>query len=161
MLPNRPYYSPKVRDKPVTTMSIRTVIIRYKEFICEPGTIVTLLSGMLLAIAIILYPAGMFSSDTGGNPMRFLYLAAAVVGSAYIWWSAVKDVLAGDFTADVPVSIATAAAILIGQYPAAAVVAVLLLVGGMMEDFVAARADNALEALAKLLPDRVTVRRGR
>jgi Zn2+/Cd2+-exporting ATPase len=159
MLPNRPYYSPKVRDKPETTMSIRTVIIRYKDFICEPGTIITLLSGMLLAAAIILYPAGMFSSDIGGNIWRFLYLAAAVVGSSYIWWSAVKDVLAGDFTADVPVSIATAAAILIGQYPAAAVVAVLLLVGGLMEDFVAARADNALEALAKLLPDRVTVRR--
>ncbi len=63
------------------------------------------------------------------------------------------------FTADIPVSLATIAAISIGQFSAAAIVAVLLLLGGMLEEFVAARAGNALEALAKLLPDRVTVRR--
>jgi Cd2+/Zn2+-exporting ATPase len=64
-----------------------------------------------------------------------------------------------DFTADIPVSFATIAALLIGQYSAAAVVAVLLLVGGMLEEFVSARAGNALDALGKLLPDQVTVRR--
>ncbi len=37
--------------------------------------------------------------------------------------------------------------------------AVLLLLGGMLEEFVSARAGNALDSLAKLLPDRVTVRR--
>ncbi len=36
---------------------------------------------------------------------------------------------------------------------------VLLLLGGMLENFVAARAGNALEARARLLPDVVTVRR--
>src|SRR5204863_9830359 len=46
-----------------------------------------------------------------------------------------------------------------GQYSAAAVVAVLLLLGGMLEEFVSARAGNALDSLARLLPDRVTVRR--
>ncbi|HEX9015754.1 MAG TPA: cation-translocating P-type ATPase, partial [Chloroflexota bacterium] len=40
------------------------------------------------------------------------------------------------------------------------VVAALLLVGGMLESFAAARAGKALDALASLLPDRVTVRRG-
>src|SRR5262249_37717109 len=64
-----------------------------------------------------------------------------------------------DFTADIPVSIATAAALFVHQYSAAAVVAVLLLVGGMLEEFVAARAGRALEALAELLPATVTVRR--
>jgi cation transport ATPase len=39
-------------------------------------------------------------------------------------------------------------------------VAVLLLMGGMLEDFVAARATRSLQSLAKLLPDMVTVRRG-
>jgi len=39
------------------------------------------------------------------------------------------------------------------------VVAVLLLLGGFLEKFVAARANQSLESLAKLLPDRVTVRR--
>nr|WP_255352010.1 cation-translocating P-type ATPase [Methanosarcina sp. Kolksee] len=58
-----------------------------------------------------------------------------------------------------PVTIATIAAIAFGQYSAAAVVAVLLLLGGMLEELVSARAGKALESLAKLLPDRVTVRR--
>jgi Zn2+/Cd2+-exporting ATPase len=139
--------------------NLRIIVERYRKFLLEPGTLVTILSGILLLIAVMLDPGGMFSSGGPQGTGRVIYLAAALVGSLYIWWSAIKDVLAGDFTADVPVSIATAAAILIGQYPAAAVVAVLLLVGGLLEDFVAARADHALEALAKLLPDRVTVRR--
>src|SRR6266702_7713605 len=75
-----------------------------------------------------------------------------------IWWSAIQGIRARDFTADIPVSFATAAALIIGQYSAAAVVAVLLLLGGMLEEFVSARAGNALDSLAKLLPDRVTVR---
>src|SRR2546422_7695604 len=63
------------------------------------------------------------------------------------------------FTADMPVSFATVGALIIGQYSAAAVVAVLLLLGGMLEEFVSARAGNALDSLARLLPDRVNVRR--
>jgi Cd2+/Zn2+-exporting ATPase len=81
------------------------------------------------------------------------------VGSVYIWWSALRGIRRGDFTADIPVSVATAAAIAIGQFSAAAVVAVLLLLGGMLESFVSRRAEGALEALASLLPDRVTIRR--
>jgi Cd2+/Zn2+-exporting ATPase len=53
------------------------------------------------------------------------------------------------------VSVATIAALAVGFYSAAAVVAVLLLAGGMLEEFVAARADRALDALASL----ITVRR--
>jgi len=59
-----------------------------------------------------------------------LFLAAALVGSVYIWWSAIQGIRERDFTADIPVSFATAAALIIGQYSAAAVVAVLLLLGG-------------------------------
>jgi Cd2+/Zn2+-exporting ATPase len=132
---------------------------RYREFLLDPGTIVTLLSGFLLALAFIRAPGVMFGGAGTAPEGMLLYLAAALVGSAFIWWSALQGVREGDFTAAIPVSIATAAAILIGQYPAAAVVAVLLLFGGMLEDFVAARADRALEALAGLLPDRITVRR--
>src|SRR5258706_13635397 len=82
-----------------------------------------------------------------------------LVGSVYIWWSAIQGIRARDFTADIPVSFATAAALIIGQYSAAAVVAVLLLLGGMLEQFVSARAGNALDSLAMLLPDRGTIRR--
>ncbi len=115
---------------------------------------------LLLAAATVHRPSGLFSSGVPAEIGTPLYLAAAVVGSVYIWWSAFQDVRSRDFIADIPVSIATAAAIAIGEYSAAAIVAALLLVGGMLEEFVAARAGKAVGELAKLLPEEVTVRRG-
>jgi Cd2+/Zn2+-exporting ATPase len=129
---------------------------RYRDFLLDPGTLFTLVSLLLLIAAVIQNPSGLNEVSHASTP---LYLAAALVGSVYIWWSAIQGIRARDFTADIPVSIATAAAIAIGQYSAAAVVAVLLLVGGMLEQFVSARAGNALDALARLLPNEVLVRR--
>lgn len=114
---------------------------------------------LLLVAAMVHRPGGIFTSGSLAEAGTPLYMAAALVGSVYIWFSAVMDVKDGDFTADIPVSIATAAAVAIGEYSAAAVVAVLLLVGGMLEEFVAARAGRALEALESLLPEIVIVRR--
>lgn len=134
-------------------------LMRYRSFILDPGTLFTLASGLLLILAVFSDPRGLFSHAEGRNGAGIIYLAAALVGSSYIWWSALQGVRDRDFTADIPVSIATIAAISIGEYSAAAVVAVLLLVGGLLEDFVAARANQSLESLARLLPDRVIVRR--
>ena len=130
---------------------------RYHDFLLAPGTMFTLLSLLLLILATIQTPDGVINS---AHAHTWLYLAAALAGSVYIWWSAIQGIRERDFTADIPVSFATAAALIIGQYSAAAVVAVLLLLGGMLEEFVSARAGNALDSLARLLPDRVTVRRG-
>ena len=129
---------------------------RYRRFLLDPGTLFTLVSLLLLVAATIVTPDGIINS---AHAHTWLYLAAALVGSLYIWWSAIQGIRDRDFTADIPVSFATAAALIIGQYSAAAVVAVLLLLGGMLEEFVSARAGNALDSLARLLPDRVTVRR--
>jgi len=131
----------------------------YREMLREPGTIFTLASGLLLAMAVIADPGMMLDETATSGSASILYLIAALTGSSYIWYSALQGIRNRDFTTDIPVSLATIAAIAIGQYPAAAVVAVLLLVGGMLEAYVAARAGNAMEALAALLPDRVTVRR--
>ncbi len=132
---------------------------RYREFLAEPATMVTALSTLLLIAAIIDRPGGAVSSGDGAANTP-LYVAAALVGSVYIWWSAVQGIRERDFTADIPVSIATIAAIAVGQFSAAAVVAVLLLLGGLLEEFVAARASRALDSLEALLPEQVTVRRG-
>lgn len=140
------------------TRSFRLLAGGYREFLLAPATLFTLSSGVLLLAAAIQRPAGIIS----GNPLDAgtpLYLAAALVGSIYIWWSSFQGIRQHNFNADIPVSVATAAAIVIGYYSAAAVVAVLLLSGGMLENYVAARAGKALEVLAKLLPDRVTIRR--
>lgn len=139
--------------------SIRTLATRYQDFLLEPGTLFTIASGVLLIIAIAMYPQNMLSEGNNSGEGNWLYLLSALVGSSFIWWSAYQGIKERDFTADIPVTIATIAAIAIGQYSAAAVVAVLLLLGGMLEEFVSARAGKALESLAKLLPDRVTVRR--
>ena len=129
---------------------------RYHDFLLAPSTLFTLASLILLIAATIVTPDGLINSE---HARTWLYLAAALAGSLYIWWSAIQGIRERDFTADIPVSFATAAALIIGQYSAAAVVAVLLLLGGMLEEFVSARAGNALDSLSKLLPDRVTVRR--
>lgn len=139
--------------------SIRILATRYRDFLLEPGTLFTVASGVLLIIAIAMYPQNMLSEGNNSGEGNWLYLLSALVGSSFIWWSAYQGIKERDFTADIPVTIATIAAIAIGQYSAAAVVAVLLLLGGMLEEFVSARAGKALESLAKLLPDRVTVRR--
>jgi len=141
------------------TCRTRNWFMRYRSFLLDPGTLFTLSSGMLLILAAILDPSGLFSHDETQSTGSIYYLAAALVGSSYIWWSALQGIRDHDFTADIPVSLATIAAILIGQYSAAAVVAVLLLLGGLLEEFVAARANQSLESLARLLPDRITVRR--
>lgn len=137
---------------------IRSLATRYQDFLLDPGTLFTVASGVLLIIAIAVYPQNMLSENSMGEG-NWLYLLSALVGSSFIWWSAYQGIKERDFTADIPVTIATIAAIAIGQYSAAAVVAVLLLLGGMLEELVSARAGKALESLAKLLPDRVTVRR--
>ncbi len=134
----------------------RRFVGQYRTFLLDPGTLFTLVSLLLLVLATIQTPDGVINS---AHAHTWLFLAAALTGSVYIWWSAIQGIRERDFTADIPVSFATAAALVIGQYSAAAVVAVLLLLGGMLEEFVSARAGNALDALAKLLPDRVTVRR--
>ena len=133
----------------------KRIVGRYRDFFLDPGTLFTLASLVLLIAATIQTPDGLVNSE---HARTWLYLAAALAGSLYIWWSAIQGIRERDFTADIPVSFATAAALIIGQYFAAAVVAVLLLLGGMLEEFVSARAGNALDSLAKLLPDRVTVR---
>lgn len=131
----------------------------YRAFLLNPGTLFTAASLFLLVAAGIQQPGGLLGSDRASQVRTPLYLASAFVGSTYIWWSAIQCIRKRDFTADIPVSLATMAAIAIGQYSAAAVVAVLLLLGGMLENLVAARAGHALDALARLLPDTVIVRR--
>jgi hypothetical protein len=105
---------------------------RYRDFLASPGTLFTLASLLLLIAATMQTPDGLVNS---AHAHTWLYLAAALAGSVYIWWSAIQGIRERDFTADIPVSFATAAALIIGQYSAA----VLLLLGGMLEEFVSAR----------------------
>jgi hypothetical protein len=77
---------------------------RYRDFLLDPGTIFTLMSMLLLILAIIVTPDGVINS---AHASTWLYLASALVGSSYIWWSAIQGIRERDFTADIPVSSAS------------------------------------------------------
>jgi len=95
----------------------RSLFRDYREFLLTPGTIFTLVSSILLAIAVLYQVSGLFIDAAPEAYADRIYLAAALVGSSFIWYSAVQGIREGDFTADIPVSLATAAESRSGSTP--------------------------------------------
>ena len=127
---------------------------RYREFLLSRETILVLLNALLLL-------AG-FSTSVAGAPQvgRWLYLASALIGGVPLFAFAAKGlIIHHDITAGVMGSVAMIAAIIVGQYSAAAIVVLMMSVGEWLENLTVARADNALRDLARLIPATVTVRR--
>lgn len=125
---------------------------RYESFLLSPGTLITLANALLLLFG--------FFAWLLGQPVvaNWLFLASAIIGGAPIFKLAIVNVVRDfNFTAGVMVSIAMIAAMIVGEYEAAALVAFMMLVGEMLEDFTVARADNALKELENLLPEFVTL----
>ncbi len=91
---------------------------------------------------------------------RGLAVLAAVTAGLPIWWSTARGLWARDFTVDVLVSTAILAALGVGEYQAGAIVAVMLLGGGLLEQLTVARASQALVALLARVPTTATVVRG-
>ncbi|MCJ7701777.1 MAG: cadmium-translocating P-type ATPase [Anaerolineales bacterium] len=127
---------------------------RYQGFILSPGTIITMVNALLMVLGFV---ASLSGQKQAAN---WLYLAAALVGGAPIFKLAAGNIIHEfNLTAGVMVSIAMIAALIVGEYSAAALVAFMMLVGEMLEDFTIARADNALKELESLVPEIVTIRR--
>ncbi len=126
---------------------------RYQGFILSPGTIITMVNALLLVLGFV---ASLSGQKQAAN---WLYLASALVGGAPIFKLAAGNIIRDfNLTAGVMVSIAMIAALIVGEYSAAALVAFMMLVGEMLEDFTIARADNALGELESLVPEIVTIR---
>jgi Cd2+/Zn2+-exporting ATPase len=127
---------------------------RYRDFLFSTATLITAANALLLLIGFTIQLAG------APQAARWFYLASALVGGFPIFRLAAVNVFTRfDLTAGVMVSIAMIAALLIGEYSAAALVALMMLVGEMLENFTMARADNALHELSSLTPDNVTLLR--
>jgi Cd2+/Zn2+-exporting ATPase len=127
---------------------------RYKDFLFSPGTIITAANALLLLLGFF---AWLLGQEQAAN---WLFLASAIIGGAPIFKLAFTNIIRDfDLTAGVMVSIAMIAALIVGEYSAAAIVALMMLVGEMLEDFTVARADNALEELESLIPEFVTLLR--
>lgn len=90
-----------------------------------------------------------------------MYLGSAVIGGIPLFLLASKAIFVRhDITAGFMASVAMIAAILVGEYSAAALVVFMFAIGDWLENLTIARADNALKDLAKLAPPTVTVLRG-
>lgn len=125
---------------------------RYRDFLLSRDTIIALINAVLLLAGFILSISG--APDTG----RWFYLGSALIGGIPLFLLAGKAVfIRHDITAGFMASVAMIAAIIIGEYSAAALVVFMFAIGDWLESLTVARADNALKDLAKLIPATVTV----
>ena len=129
-------------------------IKRYHKFLFSKETIVAFLNGILLLAGFCAFLVGR------GNISRWLYLSSAVIGGMPLFILSAKGlIIHHDITAGVMASTAMIAAIIVGEYSAAAIVVFMFAIGDWLENLTIARADNALRDLARLIPANVTVRR--
>ena len=131
-----------------------SIWVRYREFLLSKETIIAAVNGLLLL-------AGFVASVSGAlETSQWLYLASAVIGGIPLFTLAARAVfIQHDITAGFMASVAMIAAILVGEYSAAALVVFMFAIGDWLENMTMARADNALRDLATLVPTAVTVRR--
>ncbi len=143
---------------PLTCADCRTsspnFFTRYRSFLLSRDTLLTFANVTLLLTGCIVSLLGV--PGVG----KWLYLAAAIIGGLPLFLFAAKGLfLRGDITAGVMASTATIAAIVVGEYAAAALVIFMMSVGEWLENFTIARADRALNDLSRLVPAQVMVRR--
>lgn len=129
-----------------------TFFARYRDFLFSRDTIIAFINAVLLIAGFIVSISG--AASTG----RWLYLASAVIGGIPLFLLAGKAIIIHhDITAGFMASVAMIAAMIIGEYSAAALVVFMFAIGDWLESLTIARADNALKDLAKLVPATVTV----
>ncbi len=125
---------------------------RYRNFLLSRDTIIAFINALFLLVGFIISLSG--KPEIG----RWLYLGSAVIGGIPLFLLAGKAVfIRHDITAGFMASVAMIAAILIGEYIAAALVVFMFAIGDWLESLTIARADNALKDLAKLMPKTITV----
>lgn len=136
------------------TPSQPTFFQRYRDFLLSRETIIAFINAILLLAGFIVSMAG----NPGAG--RWFYLASALIGGTPLFLLAAKGlIIRHDITAGVMAATAMIAAIIVGEYSAAALVVFMFAVGDWLENFTIARADNALRELATLIPATLTVRR--
>ncbi len=107
------------------------------------------------AATLLLITASWLTSLAGSGPEWLapaLGLAGTAIGGAKIAVGAVRGLLARELNVDELVTIAIVAAVILGDYLAAGLVAFMMLFGKVLEDFTAERAELALAGLGALLP---------
>jgi len=120
---------------------------------------------VLLAICSALGASSWFSSAfslLSKSTSEILGLSAAVLGGSLIAHSAVTSLLEGVFGIDLLATVAVVASVVVGEYVAAAVVALMLGGGEVMEGYASRRASKAIQKLIEDSPKTaVVIRDGR
>ncbi len=113
--------------------------------------------GAIVALAFL--ATGWAMAWAGAAAGRSCYLAAAVVAGFPILQSCLKSLRARRISVEVLVALAILASLLVGEFHAGAVVAVMLLGGGVLEQLTVARARRSLAKLLVHMPETALVRR--
>ena len=103
---------------------------------------------------------GVVLSLTGihlGLPFDLAWLAIIFNGLPIVWGAAEAMYKEFDVKADLLVSLALIAAVVIGEYFAAAEIAFIMQLGAMLEDFTVSKAQAGIERLVKLTPTTVRI----
>jgi len=127
-------------------VALVAVILLVLDFIkddVKSSLLVLLVAGVSLVISLV-YP-GHFPSDPA-------WIAIVLCGAPIIWDAITGLILHHDIKADVLVAIAIIAALYLGEWFAAGEVALIMEIGGFLEDFSAAKANKGIEALQKMSP---------
>jgi Cd2+/Zn2+-exporting ATPase len=111
----------------------------------------------LVGVALLL--AGWVLALGQSEFSRWCYLAAALIAGLPIFAECVENLRQRQISMEVLVALAITASLLIGEYHAGAVVAVLLLAGSVLEQLTVAKAQSALTSLLGMMPETALVRK--
>lgn len=98
------------------------------------------------AVATILFMAGM------GDVGKYVFIGIIILGIAPFVLDMVKSALKGNYGLDILAVTTIAASLLLGEYPAAAVILLMLTGGEALEDYAQHKAQAELTALMKRAP---------
>jgi len=114
----------------------------------------------VISSCIVLTLASWLSSTLSlfpGVANAYLALIAAAIGASFIAFSAITSLREGIFGVDVLATAAVVVSIAVGEYLAAAVIAIMLGGGEILEAFASSRASNAIQKLIEASPKTAVV----
>ncbi|MBO0731949.1 MAG: heavy metal translocating P-type ATPase, partial [Acidimicrobiaceae bacterium] len=109
-------------------------------------------AGLLVLTMALLAVGGALHATGAGTTGDHLWMAAGVIGAAYSSWLTVGNMRAGRLGVDIIALLALVGALAVGEYLAAAVIAVMVTSGQALEAWAAGRAHRDLRALLQRAP---------
>ena len=125
----------------------------YWDVLRSPETIATLVGLGLLC-------AGWIMGWRGNPAGRWFHLGAAVIAGLPIFRVCLRSLIERRISVEILVALAILASVATGEYQAGAVVAVMLLGGGVLEQVTVSRARHSMTSLLSRMPDTARVKRG-